>query len=100
MAKASKDGVVNGEGRIETARGPRSASIAAAGIKTASNFVNLMESLMDDLISGRISPNVGNAVVRAGANMLKAVELQHRYGSTVKNNARKVLSLTDEAVPA
>lgn len=36
---------------------------------------------MGDLISGRITPDVGNAVCNAGGKLLKIVEMQYRYGT-------------------
>lgn len=59
---------------------PRSIAISQKGIRTGTDFANLMSALMSDLIEGRVSPQIGNAVCNAGGRLLKAVEMQHKYG--------------------
>lgn len=49
---------------------------------------------MGDIISQRITPQVGNAVCNAGGKLLKVVELQMRYGSAKEPNGERVLHLT------
>lgn len=61
---------------------PQSLAIAKSGIKTGTDFANLMSTLMSDLISGRITPQTGNAVCNAGGKLLKIVEMKHKYGKT------------------
>lgn len=61
-------------------RGPRSRSIAAAGVYTGNDFAKLMSALMSDLIEGRMTPAIGNACCNAGGKLLKVVELQFKYG--------------------
>lgn len=51
------------------------------GVKTSADFANMMSALMTDIISGRVSPQVGNAVCNAGGKLLKIVEMQYRYGT-------------------
>jgi hypothetical protein len=48
---------------------------------------------MSDVISGSITPGICNAAVNAGGKLLKAVELQIRYGTTQNGNGSKVLQL-------
>lgn len=69
-------------------RGPRSKPIAAAGVKTANDFTTLMAALMSDLLEGRITPACGNACCNAGGKLLKAVELQFKYGMPAPNGER------------
>ena len=57
---------------------PVSLAIAQKGVKTSNDFAALMSAMMTDLIEGTISPSVGNATVKAGANLLKIVELELR----------------------
>ena len=72
-------------------------AMAEGGINTAQDFSNIMSSLMTDLIAGRLTPQVGNAVCNAGGKMLKAVEMQLKYGSPSKDvPGRKVLLLADK----
>lgn len=40
-----------------------------------------MSSLMSDIISGRVTPEVGNAACNAGGKLLKIVEMQYKYGA-------------------
>jgi hypothetical protein len=60
---------------------PRSIEIAARGISTASDFSQLMSALMSDVIEGLMTPSVSNAAVNAGGKLLKAVEMQIKYGT-------------------
>lgn len=47
-----------------------------------------MSALMSDLICGAITPDVGNAACNAGGKLLKAVEMQHKYGKPAHNGDR------------
>lgn len=60
-----------------------SAALAAVagGVSTSKEFANVMSALMGDLIAGRVTPNVGNAVCNAGGKLLKIVEMTHKYGT-------------------
>lgn len=71
---------------------PTSLAIAKNGIRTASDFAQLMGALMGDLLEGSVSAEVGNATSKAGSNLLKAVEMQHKYGN-VEAVRPKVLTL-------
>ena len=66
---------------LAEARLPRSVAIAARGVKTSTDFAELMSAVMSDLIEGRLEPGVGNATCNAGGKLLRVVELQYRYGS-------------------
>ena len=52
---------------------------------------------MSDLIEGRISPAIGNATCNAGGKLLKAVELQYKYGKPAagSGNQPRELLLTE-----
>lgn len=39
-----------------------------------------MSALMTDLVTGAITPEIGNATCNAGGKLLKIVEMQHKYG--------------------
>jgi hypothetical protein len=41
-----------------------------------------MSALMTDILTGEVTPQIGNAVVNAGGKLLKAAEAQERYGTT------------------
>jgi hypothetical protein len=56
------------------------AIIASDDVRTGSKFAELMSALMSDLITGAMTPDVGNATCNAGGKLLKVVEMQHKYG--------------------
>lgn len=72
---------------------PRSLSISEAGIKTGSDFANLMSALMSDIIAGRVTPSTGNAACNAGSKLLKVVEMQFKYGTNGIGQGEKELTL-------
>ena len=45
-----------------------------------------MSAIMSDVIEGRMSPIVANAVCNAGGKLLKVVELQLRLGTGLSNS--------------
>jgi hypothetical protein len=63
---------------------PKSLQFAQVGIRTGQDFANTMSALMSDLLEGKISPQVGNAVCNVGGKLLKVVEMQHKYGTPPK----------------
>lgn len=84
-AKQSKAVKANGSG-------PRSAKYAEAGVRTAEDFANVMSALMGDILTGRVTPQVGNATCTAGAKLLRIVEMQYKYGKgTSKAPARAMI---------
>lgn len=74
-------------------RDARSLSIADRGIRTGADFAGMMSALMGDLISGRITPQVGNAVCNAGGKLLRVVELQYKFGTKNGEQSNRVLQL-------
>jgi hypothetical protein len=59
-----------------------------------------MSSLMSDIIEGRVTPSMGNATCNAGGKLLKVVEMQYKYGTTGKDNSKRlVLAVGTEDVP-
>lgn len=85
MAKQRAGLVKGGQTAPESAqkekREPYSAKFAEQGIHTGAQFANLMSALMSDIISGRVTPAVGNAACNAGGKLLKVVDMQYRYGT-------------------
>jgi len=79
-------------GKSEEAK-PRSLAVSERGIKTGADFASLMSSLMVDIISGRVTPAVGNAACNAGGKLLKVVEMQYKYGTQSGNQGDRVLTL-------
>lgn len=55
-------------------------SLAKAGtIRTASDMAELMTALMYDVLAGTVSPGEASAVINAGRQTLRLVELSLRY---------------------
>lgn len=54
-----------------------------------------MSGMIQDLITGKMTPKVANATCNAGAKLLKVVEMQHIYGSAGKAEGSKVLQLLE-----
>ncbi len=75
---------------------PRSLSISERGIKTGGEFGAFMSALMGDIISGRVTPSVGNAACNAGGKMLKIVEMQYKYGTQSGDQGSRVLHLVGD----
>jgi len=48
---------------------------------------------MSDIISGRVTPSIGNATCNAGGKLLKVVEMQYKYGTDGPGTGQKVLTL-------
>lgn len=45
---------------------------------------------MSNLLDGSVSPVVANAVCNAGGKLLKAVELEHKYGNYDQSGAKRL----------
>lgn len=52
--------------------------------------------MMSDIISGRVTPAVGNAACNAGGKLLKVVEMQYKFGTQSGNQGDKSLILANE----
>lgn len=51
--------------------------------------------MMGDIISGRVTPSVGNAACNAGGKLLKVVEMQYKYGTQNGNQGNRSLTLAE-----
>ena len=54
-----------------------------------------MSAMIQDLITGKMTPKVANATCNAGSKLLKVVEMQHIYGSAEGTNGSKTLQLME-----
>ena len=71
-------------------------AIASRGVKTGSQFAALMSATISDLITGAITPQVGNAICNAGGKLLKVVEMQQKWGAPSMNGeVKKDLQLVE-----
>jgi hypothetical protein len=77
---------------------PRSLEISERGVSTGQDLVNLMSSLMSDLIASRIQPTIANAVCNAAGKMLKVVELQQKFGKDNQDLSGFMLAEKGESV--
>lgn len=75
---------------------PRSLALAERGVKTGSDFANMMSALMSDIIADRITPSKANAACNAGRQLLKIVEMQYQYGGKEQEH---VLTLAPGETP-
>ncbi len=91
MAIKGKSTSKNGTKTGRKAPDSLSLPIANRGIKTGAEFAQLMSSLMTDILSGRVAPELGNAVCNAGGKLLKVVEMQYKYGTQSSQGERTLL---------
>jgi hypothetical protein len=47
----------------------------------AARFAQTMTQLMEDVIAGKVTPQVANAACNAGSQLLKLLQLHYRYGA-------------------
>ena len=73
--------------------GPRSLAFAKKGVRTSGDFAGMMSALMSDVIEGAVSPNVANATCNAGGKLLKVIEMQIKFGTTLEGETGKQLKL-------
>jgi hypothetical protein len=81
MGEKTKE-VVRKDENSDSKEGPRCLEVSKRGVQTGSDFAEMMSGLMSDLVEGRVTPQVGNAVCNAGGKLLKIVEMNHKYGTT------------------
>jgi len=74
---------------------PKSLPIFEAIVTTANQYVMAFSCLMADLAANRIAPSVGNAISNAGGKMLKAFEMNARFGASTKPDGVKELRLIE-----
>jgi hypothetical protein len=93
MAK-EKSGVVTNGSADSSKTSPRSAAHFDRGIHDDIQFANASIAVAGDLVNGAITPSVGNAVCANMRNVLKVVELKHKYGVQGRVNGSKTLRLS------
>jgi hypothetical protein len=70
---------------------PRCLAVSEKGINTVTNFSNFFSLMIGDLVAGRITAGISNAACNAGAKLLKAVEMQERYGKPVPGQNKSLV---------
>lgn len=94
MAKKSRVTLAKPEAVIANGGVPRCLSIAEGGINTSQIFTNFMSALMADIASMLVAPQYANAMVNAGGKLLKAKELELKYGMK-DDNGNRILKLAE-----
>ena len=95
MAKSKSVDAAKREAHVSKSQ-PRSLAISERGIHTGEDFANLMSCLMGDIISGRVTPSIGNATCNAGGKLLKIVEMQYKYGTQGGSQGNRTLKLAPQ----
>jgi hypothetical protein len=72
---------------------PRSLAYFERGITTDIEFAATSIAVAYDLVAGAITASVGNAVRGTLGNVLKVIELKHKYGKAVQVDGDKTLRL-------
>lgn len=60
---------------------------------TAADVAECMSALASDLLTGRVTPQIGNAVCNATGKLLKVVEMQYKYGNASGGKPDRSLKL-------
>lgn len=60
------------------------------GITWVGDLTTGMSLLMADTLAERVSTSVANSVCNQAGKMLKAVEMQERYGKTTKSGSKEL----------
>ena len=79
----------------ETIERPQSgcAAIAGEGITSANDVIRLMSASIKDVLDGTITATVATVLVNATGKMLKAAELQVKYGQLNERKAKQLIFL-------
>jgi hypothetical protein len=88
-----------GDQKASSRTEPRSLAISERGIKTGADFASVMSNLMGDIISGRVTPAIGNAACNAGGKLLKIVEMQYKFGTQSGDQGSRTLILAPDQTP-
>ncbi len=80
----------NNSGSSALVERPRCLPIIEHGIKDSDQFNNGMGLLMGDIVAGRVTSAVGNAVCNAAGKITRMMELQLRYGRAAAVEEKRV----------
>ena len=72
---------------------PRSITIARGGITNSFQLLNLITATMGDVLSGSVTPTMGNSAFTGSRAVLKLLELQVKYGKPQADSHSKVLEI-------
>lgn len=80
----------NGKAHIQKPASRSHELTRGADVKDVQQFCRVMSALMSDALSGAVSPGPGNLACNAAGKILKATEMQLKYGA--KNGSPLVLT--------
>jgi len=93
VTKADKEAIARAKAGV-----PRSLSIAERGICSSKDVRDMMSSLMSDVISGSLTPEVTNAACNACGKLIKVVELEQKWGREPRRETRQLDVAFEDAV--
>lgn len=93
MAKKESSVVKSGRKDSEEAI-PRSAAHFERGIHTDVEFAAASIAVAWDLVTKAITASVGNSIKGNLSNVLKVIELKHKYGKQARSDGDKTLRIS------
>lgn len=75
-------------------RAPKSLAMFEGGVDNATDLCRASIAVCADLVADRMTPMVGNSVGAQLRNVLKAAELQLKYGQSATEGGAKTLRLS------
>jgi hypothetical protein len=70
----------------------RCLEVAERGVRDIADFSEMMSAMMSDVVMGSISPQVANAAINAGGKLLKAAEMQLKYGEQKRQTSMALVA--------
>lgn len=65
-------------------------------IKTSADFAVGMSALMGDVIAGRVTPQIVNAVCNAGGKLLKVKEMELKFGNGAGGTGQREITFVGD----
>lgn len=81
-------------GTVRQGRQLRSLKLLSAGIRTADDVIKAQVGVIQDGLEGLVTPVLMGHTVRGFSNILKAVEIQQRWGKTNAKTGIKELTIS------
>lgn len=78
---------------------PHSLDVHRRGIRTASDVIDFMTAMIGDVFEDRLSVEKAKTANSSMGRVLKAAEMQQRYGRQVGRNGEKSFVLRQPALP-
>lgn len=94
VTETAKGSEASNKGAAST--GSRSFNVARRGVKTGSDFTELITSLMCDVVIGDVEESAAAVSLNAAGKLLKLTELQLKYGARNGSKALKASALPSQ----